>query len=447
VKDRPISKHHQEDESMNSSVFESIRRHLLAGLGIAMLLGGGVGGWAATTRYHGAVIAPGLLVIETNVKKVQHPTGGVVGHLHVTDGMLVKVGDILIRLDETQARANLAIITKALDELAAHRARADAERDGADTISFPADLLERMNDPQVANVVNGERRLFEIRVAALAGQRAQLRERIAQSHEEIKGNVLLQVAREEQITWIKDELKGVNELWKKNLVVFSRVTTLERDSARLVGERGQLIAAIAQLRGKISELELQILQLDQNMRAEIGKDLAEIRAKESELVEKKVAAEDQLKRIDIRAPQSGFVHQLNVHTVGGVIAAGEPIMLIVPQMESLSVEVRIQPQDIDQVRLGQEAVLRFSAFNQQTTPQLNGTITRIAADVTLDPKTGAPFYTARISLAEQEIARLGKEKLLAGMPLEAFIQTDRRNVMSYLVKPMTDQFERAFRER
>ena len=192
---------------------------------------------------------------------------------------------------------------------------------------------------------------------------------------------------------------------------------------------------------------MQILQVDQDMRAEVGKDLAEIRGKTSELMERKVAAEDQLKRIDIRAPLDGVVHQLNVHTVGGVITAGEPIMFIVPESEALTVEVKMQPQDIDQVRFGQKALLRFSAFNQRTTPELNGTVTRISADVTQDQKSGASFYTVRIAVSEDEIARLEGNKLIAGMPVEAFIQTGERNVISYLVKPLSDQVMRAFREK
>jgi HlyD family secretion protein len=217
---------------------------------------------------------------------------------------------------------------------------------------------------------------------------------------------------------------------------------------RLEGERGQLIANIAQAKGKITETELQIIQVDQDMRTEVGKDLAEIRAKTSELVEKKVAAEDQLKRIDIRAPQDGVVHQLAVHTVGGVITAqGDPIMLIVPENEALSIETKVQPQDIDQLRLGQPAVVRFTAFNQRTTPELNGTLSRISADVSEDQKTGTRYYTVRIAIPDSEIVRLGGLKLVPGMPVEAFIQTTPRTMMSYLVRPIHDQVIKAFREK
>src|SRR3954462_12198162 len=366
----------------------SMRRTLVGGTAVACLLAFGIGGWAATTELAGAVIAPGSLVVDSNVKKVQHPTGGVVGELRVREGDHVKAGDVVVRLDDTQTRANLAIITKSLDELAAKQARDEAERDGGKRVLFPADLLARMKDPEVARVVQGEQRLFEIRRAAREGQIAQLRERVAQLKEQVQGLADQVGAKKREIELIGQELKGVRELWSKNLIPITRVTALERDAARLEGERGSLVSTIAQTKGKMTETELQILQIDQDLRTEVGKDLAEIRAKTSELVEKKVAAEDQLKRIDIRAPQDGVVHQLAIHTVGGVISQGEPLMLIVPQADALKAEAKIAPQDIDNVRIGQRAVLRLSAFNQRTTPELDGEVTMVSADISQDQKTG-----------------------------------------------------------
>jgi HlyD family secretion protein len=343
---------------------QSIRRHLLAGGVAAVALVAGVGGWAATGRLAGAVIAPGQLVVDSSVKKIQHPTGGVVGVLPVSNGQHVSAGDIVLHLDDTQTRANLAIVDASLVELAARRARNEAERDGREELSFPADLEARRDEPQVTRALDGEQRLFGLRRSARAGQKAQLGERITQLREEIAGTAIQEEARGRELDWIAKELKGVRELWDKQLIPYSRVTTLERDQARTAGERGRLVAAMAQARGKISELELQILQIDQDLRTETGKELAEIRAKEGELIEKKVSAEDQLKRVDLRSPLDGIVHQLSVHTVGGVVQAGEPVMLVVPEHEALVVEARLQPQDIDQVHVGQTALLRFSAFNQ-----------------------------------------------------------------------------------
>jgi HlyD family secretion protein len=425
----------------------SIRGHLLGGLAVVALLAGGVGGLAATTELAGAVIASGTMVVDSNVKKVQHPTGGVVGELRVRDTDRVKAGDVVVRLDETITQANLAIVVKSLNEMYARLARLEAERDDAETVRFPSELLTRSGDREVERVIEGERNLFRLRKTARAGQKAQLRERIAQLRQEIQGLSGQIAAKKREIELIAQELEGVRDLWRKNLVPIHRVTALERDAARLEGERGHLIAATAQSGGKISEVELQIIQIDQDLRSEVAKELREVQAKIAELVERKVAAEDQLKRIDVRAPQDGTVHQLNVHTVGGVVTAGEAMMLIVPETDALTVEAKLAPQDIDQVHPGQTAVLRFSTFNQRTTPELNGTVSRVSADLTTDQRTGTSHYTVRIAIPEEEVARLNGLKLLPGMPLEAFIQTGERTVLSYLTKPFTDQAARAFRGR
>jgi membrane fusion protein, type I secretion system len=429
------------------SARSSLRRHLGLGLGAAIVLAGGIGGWAATAEIAGAVIAPGSLVVDSNVKKVQHPTGGVVGELHVRDGDQVNTGALLVRLDETVTRANLAIVRKSLDELAARQTRLEAERDGDEKLIFPEELLARSADPAVLRLLAGEGRFFELRRAARAGQKAQLKERILQIEEQMRGLDEQIVAKASEIELINQELKGVRELWRKNLVPITRVMTLEREATRLRGERGALVASIAQAKGKISETQLQVLQIDQDLRSEVSKELAEIRAKTSELIEKRVTAEDQLKRIDIRAPQDGRVHQLAVHTVGGVINAGEAIMLIVPAGDVLTVEARIAPHDIDQIQVGQNAVLRFSTFNQRTTPELNGKVGRVSPDITQDQKSGMSFYTVRITLPDSEIARLSDNKLVPGMPVEVFIQTGERTALSYLVKPISDQLMRSWRER
>ena len=430
------------------TVHGSIRRHLALSLGLGTLLVVGVGGWATFTQISGAVIAPGQLVVESDVKKVQHPTGGVVGALLVREGARVRAGDVLIRLDETQVRANLDIVLKALDELSARRARDEAERDGAARITFPSELLARQaSDPAVAHLIEGETRLFAARVAGREGQKAQLRERVQQLREEIKGLTEQVAAKAREVGFITGELAGVRELYAKNLVPLARVNALERDAARLDGERGQLIASTASARGKIAETELQILQIDGDMRTETGKDLAEIRGKWSEYVEKRVAAEDQLKRVDLRAPQAGIVHQMTVHTIGGLVTPAEPAMLIVPEADQLAVEVKIAPQDIDNVRLDQPAVLRFPAFNQRVTPEIDGVVSRISADVTTDPKTGASYYTARIRVPEEQKQRLGTARLVPGMPVESYMQLGDRSVLSYLVKPLSDQIAKAWRER
>ena len=424
----------------------AIRRYLLSVLLASVLLIVGLGGWAATTQFSGAVVAPGTLVVESDVKKVQHPTGGIVGRLLVGEGHRVKAGDLLVRLDETTARANLSIITDSLDEQTARKARLEAERDDDATIDFSG-FSARVNEPKISRLTSGEQKLFEFRRRSAEGQKAQLRERILQLRQEIDGLSSQVEAKAREITFVTQELKGVRELWEKKLVAITRVTALERDAARLEGERGALQSSIAQSKGKISETELQIVQIDQQIKTDVAKDLGEVRAKTTELGERKIAAEDQLMRIEIRAPQDGVVHQLTIHTVGGVISQGEPIMLIVPDHDRLLVEARIPPSEIDQVHLGAKATLRFTSFNQRTTPTIDGEVIRVSADISQDAKSGLSYYTVRIGFTETELRRLGEVKLVSGMPVEAFIQTDERTVISYLVKPVNDQMARAFREK
>jgi HlyD family secretion protein len=426
---------------------QSIRLHLIIGLAVVVVLAGGLGGWASTAQISGALIAPGSVVVESNVKKVQHPTGGVVGEVRAHDGDLVKAGDIVVRLDDTVTKASLAIVVKTLDGLWARAARLEAEQRGLDKLAFPRMLLDRADDPDVKNVMASESKLFDVRVTGRIGQKAQLRERVTQLNEEISGLSAQEKAKDQEIALVEKELLGVRELYDKHLVQLSRLTTLERDAARLNGERAQYIASRAQAKGKITETELQIIQVDKDMVSEVSKDLRETNDKIGEFVERKVTAEDQLRRVDIRAPQDGMVLQSTVHTVGGVITAGDAIMMIVPQADDLQVEAKVNPQDIDKLQIGQKTLLRLSAFNQRTTPELNGVVTRVSPDVTTDQRTGQSYYTIRVSMPPAEVARLGDAKLIPGMPVEAFVQTGDRTMMSYLVKPLSDQLMRAFREK
>ena len=425
----------------------SIVRHCLAGLVIVTVLAGGVGGWAGTMTLSGALIAQGSVVVDTNVKKVQHPTGGIVGELRVRDGDRVKQGDIVVRLDDTVTRANLAIVTKGLDELYARKARLESERDGASSVKFSTDLLARAKDPDVAAILDGERRLFELRSTARTGQKAQLRQRVEQLNEEVSGLKAQYESKQKESKLIEREKEGVYDLWKQKLVPLTKLTELERAAVRLEGEAAQLVAQTAQAAGKISETELQIIQVDRDLSSEVAKETREIDGKIGEFIERKVTAEDQLKRVDIRAPQDGMVFQSNVHTVGGVITAGDAIMLIVPDADNLTVEAKVNPQDIDQVRIGQDALLRLSAFNMRTTPEIYGKVTRVSADASTDQRTGQTYYTVRIAMPPEEVAKLGGLKMVPGMPVEAFVQTGERTVISYLIKPLSDQVMRMFREK
>lgn len=411
------------------------------------LLFGVVGGWAGTVEISGAIVAHGAVVVDTHEKKVQHSTGGIVSAILVRDGAHVEAGDLLVQLSDVIPRANLAFVTKSLDELYARKSRLEAERDGIEQMTLAPTLVNRMTDPEVAVLVTSERRLFELRRIAQSGNKARLRERMEQLQKQIEGYSAQEVSKGKEIELINSELDGIRSLVARKLTPLSKLTGYERDATRIVGERAQLIASIAQARGAIAEVELQILQLDKEFSSETGSELREVDAKIAEFEERKVTAEDQLSRMNIRAPSSGTVQQSTVHTVGGVIGAGEPIMLIVPDNDILSVEVKIAPQDIDQLLVGQSTLLRFTAFNQHSTPEVSGTVSRIAADVTRDQRTNESYYVARITPNLENPERLGTVTVVPGMPVEVFIRVGERKVISYLMKPLTDQMMRAFRDQ
>lgn len=425
----------------------SVAGYMLAGVAVTVLMVGGLGGWAATTEISGAIVAPGTVVVETNVKKVQHPTGGVVGEILVKNGMKVKAGDLLLLLDETVTRANLSMVTKQLDELLVRETRLKAERDDANFFETPDVLLPRVDEPQVQDILSGEQSLFKSRRESQSGQKAQLQERIAQLDQEFEGITAQFDAKGREIELIAKELSGLAELEAKQLVTTTKVAALKREQARLQGEQGQYKASAAQTKGKVAEIGLQIVRLDQELKTEVVKELREIQSKQAEYNERKIAADDQLRRVEIRAPQSGLVHQLSVFTVGGVVNPGDPIMLIVPEGDRLVVEARIGPQDIDQVFIGQTAMVRFAAFDQRSTPEVKADVIGISADLTRDPNTGEPYFLSRVAITEQEILRLGANKLMPGMPADVQIRTQDRTALSYLLKPLEDQINKAFRER
>lgn len=425
--------------------FRDIR--ITAGIGLAALalLVGTVTVWATTAQLSGAVIAQAQVVVESNVRRIQHPSGGVVGEILVNDGDRVKAGQVLIRLDETSARANLGMIDNQLHQLSARKARLEAERDGKVRLAIPDALAFRAKEEAIAAIVAGEETLFTSRRTAREGQISQLKERIAQTQEEISGLSAQITSKREQIRLIELELAGVRKLYANNLVSISRMTSLEREAARLSGEAGQLVAETARAKGRITETELQIIQIDQDQRREVATELRDVETKLADFAERRVAALDQLQRIEIRAPQDGMVHQKAVHTIGGVVSAGEQIMLIVPQSDGLVIEARIEPQMIDRLKVGQNVVLRFSAFDSATTPDLSGSLTRISADLSRDQQSGLSFYVVRIALKPGEEEKLAGKELVPGMPVEAFIQTGERTPFAYVAKPIGDQVMRAFR--
>ncbi len=414
-------------------------RVLIVGIGI-------LGGWAILVPLSGAVVVPGTLVVESNVKKIQHPTGGVVANIPVRDGIHVSAGDLLLRLDDTQLRANAQVLTQQLDQLRVRLARLIAERDGMDAPQMPHEIASRSGDDDVSRLWTSEISLFNSRAASRRNAKELLRSHVGQLKEQISGLDAQVKSKAAQHDLISGELEGVESLYQKGLVPLTRKASLQREAARLDGDRGQAAAAIAEANSKISEAELQAARIDQDFRTEVMKDLREAQDKEAELIEKSVAAQDLLRRVDLRAPISGIVHQLSVHTIGGVIAPGEVVMELVPESDELQIEAKLPPQDIDHVHSGQATYVRFSAFNQRTTPQLEGVVSYVSADLSHDRQVNAnaAYYTVRVTLPPSERRQLGSLQLVSGMPVEVFLQTGSRTMMSYLLKPITEQLRRTF---
>jgi HlyD family secretion protein len=428
--------------------------HIRRGMGRHLVVGGiavfaivfGLGGMAATIDFAGAIVTQGRLVVGSSVKKVQHQAGGTITEIAVKDGDRVKASQLLVRLDDTLAKANLGIVTKGLDELAVRRARLQAERDGAASVKFPPDILARASEPTVGEFISTESGQFQSRRAAREGQKEQLRKKIAELQHQMEGITAQQDSVKRQIGFTRDELDGLHALAGKNLVPADRISAVERQAAQYDGQLGQLVSAAGQIGAEVAQAELQILQVDQEMESEVAKQLSDDGSKFNELSERKIAADDQLDKLQVRAPQDGTVYQLSVHTVGGVVGAGEMIMMIVPDNDDLVVEARIDPNEVDRVHPGSEAGIRFTNFGTRTTPEFTGVVDTVTPDVVVDQRTGAGYFVARVRLPREAIAQLGKS-LVPGMPVEVFIATGERTVLSYLVKPLGDQILHAFRER
>ncbi|MFS8046386.1 HlyD family type I secretion periplasmic adaptor subunit [Rhizobium sp. BR 314] len=434
------------DDGPLPSTDRAIRRLSLSVVVAIVLLFGVMGGLAAATRISGAVIASGNLVVDSYVKPVKHLKGGIASVIFVRNGDHVDAGQVLVRLDDTQTRANLAIIRKRLNELSARTARLVAERDGKSDIEFPADLLSAAGNEDVRAILTGEQQLFGDRLASSQGQKAQLRERVQQLRQEITGLIAQEQGKRREIALIAKELGSLEGLLNQGIISATKVYSLQRESASLTGDLGNLVSSIAQTRGKIAETELQILQIDADRSSQVSEQLRQAQSDLGQFAERMVAAEDDVKRIDIRSPQAGIVDQLGVHAQGAVISPAETVMQIVPDKDALVAELKLAPQDIDQITVGQPVSLRFPAFNQRITPELNGRVETVSADLVTDQHSGQSYYIVRARVSKDEWGRLGPLTPLPGMPVEAFMQTGERTVLAYLTKPMADQIRRAFKE-
>lgn len=415
------------------------------GVALAGLLVVGCGGWAALAKLEGAVVTMGSVKVDQNLKEVQHRDGGIVKSLAVRQGDLVREGQILATLDDVQIKAELLIVKSQLAESLGRRARLIAERDSLPSVSFPDDL--RTWSSAADAILHGETRLFEGNRLARESQKEQLELSIVQTGEEIKGMEARLAAKKDEIELVGAERDKLTTLYEKRIVDYSRVYAAHRDWARILGEHGEITAGIARAKGRTSEIRVQIMAVDQNANTEAQRELRTVDARISELNERKLAIEDRLSRTEIRSPVSGYINELFVYTVGGVITPAAKIATVVPENAELRFEVKISPVDIDQVREGQPARIRLTAFNRTTTPEIKAKVTMVSPASARDPSNGQEYYIAHVQLAEDALTQLKGIRLVPGMPAEVYISTQERTAASYLTKPFTDQMNRAFRER
>lgn len=431
---------------MTSSNKWSARRPILVGLVALLLVAGGLGYWSYSVQISGAVIASGTIEVQGDRKTVQHPDGGVVGEILVEDGDSVSAGDVIIRLDGTLLQSALAVVEGQLFEVMARQARFAAERDGAMEITFPEELLKAAGRPDVSETMEGQRRLFLARRNTLEGRKALLSERVRQIDSQVEGTNAQIASLSKQHDLIGKELADYERLFNNGLATQARLLSLRREEARLEGQLGELNSRVAQLRGVAAEIEIERLNLDSDLREIAISELRDLEFQAVELRERVLSTSERLSRLEVRAPVDGIIHDSRINTIGAVISKGDVLLYVVPRGLELVINSRIPANSIDEVSLGQTATLRFTAFNMRNTPEVEGIVTRVSADAFVDKTTNASYYSAEIMPTEDEVSGLEGLTLVPGMPVEAFIMTGARTPLSFLVKPLADYFERAFRE-
>ena len=423
--------------------------YTLSGVVIIAALFGGLGYWSMTQEISGAVVASGELRVESKQKPVQHAEGGVVGELFVREGQQVSAGQPLLRLEQITQDATRAILESQINELDARKARLLAERDSQRTLTFPGPLLDKAaNDSEVDKVVRSQRSLFAARLSGYRQQAAQLRERVGQIQSEIAGSQSRIVSFRDQLVSVDGERDRLTKLRDQGLTTEDRVQGVLRERARIDGEIGALESNIARLRRQIQETRIEMTRLREARREEAIAELREVQGRMNEIDQRIVVADESIRKIELRSPQDGVVQDLAVFAAGAVVSPGQPIMMIVPTADRLVLEAKVEPTKRDQVNIDGPARVVFSTFNQRTTPQLSGKVVKISPDRKIDELTGAAYFAVEVLLSEEERDKLGSENVLVpGLPAEIFIETDKRTPMSYLLKPLTDNFGRAFREK
>ena len=415
------------------------------GILATLVLLGALTFWAYRTDISGAVIASGSVVVSGKPKSVQHLDGGIIDEIRVEDGLAVQAGDILLTLDDTLLRANLDIYQNRLAETQARKDRLIAEQSGKPTIEFSqtqsllAGLDERIYQ-------EGQRELFVARAALQRGRSEQLSEKIAQFRNQISGVEGLIVSKQEQLAIVEQELNNAMALYEKGLTTEGQVLAPQRSEADLRGQISEHVSEVARIENSIKDTELEILQGERQFREQVVSELRELTTTASELTQQIISTQRQLDRVQIRAPVSGIVHEMQVATLGGVVPPGGVILQIIPNDQDLEFEMRVDPVNVDQIFIGQEASVRFPAFNQRSTPELVGAVTGVSPSSITDPASGLSYFKIEIAVTTEELTRLKNQQLVPGMPVEAFLQTQDRTVISYLLKPLSDQLSKAFRE-
>jgi HlyD family secretion protein len=404
------------------------------------------GFWFYTASIAGSIIAQGSVAVLGKPKTIQHLDGGIVASIEVDDGDLVEKNELLVRLDDTLLNANLNIHQNRLLENVALRSRLAAERDGLNEIIWDFEILGPFDMSLSPKAKQAQERLFQARLSTRKGQISQLREQIKQYRNQQTGIQALKRSRQTQIDFLDDELEGIRSLNERGLSPKSQLMALERQREEIIGQIAEQDAESARIQNAIGGSEIQILQVDREFRQEVLIELRLVEQEINDLVQQLHTTVEQLKRVKIKAPVKGIVHELSVFTIGGVISASSPVLQIIPSEEGFEIEANVEPQFIDELYLGQPAILRFSAFNQRTTPELNANVEGISANVVVDDRTGFPFYKVRLSVEDSEVERLNDQPLIPGMPVETYIKTDDRTALNYLIKPLLDQISRAFRE-
>ena len=422
------------------------RATILLGLVVVLLFLGGFSAWAALAPLAEAVVAAGTIKVDSSRKQIQHLEGGIVKEILVRDGDEVRQGDVLLRLDETRAAASLAIVRDGHDTAVAQEARLLAERDAAEAIAFPESLTSRDGDDKISGIMKSQTLLWDARQSALQGEVQILEKQVAQLREDISGYRAQIGAKNRELSFVQDELGSVRKLQKKGLTGKQRVLELEREAARVEGERSELKSQIGATQTEISRKELEIFQVGKSFRQNVVDELKEVQSQILDLRERLNAAEHVFAQTEVRAPVDGVVVGSGVHTIGGVVSSGATLLELVPANDKLIVEARINPQDIDKVRAGLLAGVKLTAFKQRTTPELAGEVRYVSADVLQDPQSETFYYVARIEVPESEVQRLGDKQLQPGMMAEVFVRVGERTMAGYLVQPLRDSFRRAWLE-